>query len=64
MNDEQLSETVHDVLLRAFMKPAPVSDVYVLAASRLAIDLLEQAWKELKRPLQEEKITKTSNVGV
>ena len=64
MDDTQMSDTVHEVLLKAFMKPTPVSDVYVLAASRLAIDLLEQALKDLKRPREEDKITKTSNVGV
>lgn len=50
MTDEAMSEAVYEVMLDSFMKPkADAHDIRFLAASRIAIDLLNDAWKELKR---------------
>lgn len=49
LNDEVMSEAVREVILNSFLKPKPNRDVYQLAASRLAIDLLDESWKDLER---------------
>lgn len=49
LNDEVMSEAVKEVILNSFLKPKPNRDVYQLAASRLAIDLLDESWKDLER---------------
>lgn len=49
LNDEQMSESVKEVLLNSFLKPRPNSDIYVLAASKIAIDLLGDAFKDLDK---------------
>lgn len=49
LNDEIMSKTVYDVLLRSFLDSTLSSDVQVLAAQRIAIDLLQDAWKELQK---------------
>lgn len=49
MNDKVMSAAVYDMLLKAFIKPSDRADVNVLAASRIAIDLLQESWKELKK---------------
>lgn len=49
LNDKGMSEIVKEVLISAFLKPRPQTDIQILAASRIAIDLLEEAWKELKK---------------
>lgn len=53
LNDEVMSEAVYDVLLKAFIKARPQSDVNTLAASRIAIDLLHEAWKDLQKYRQQ-----------
>ena len=59
VNDVETAKAVHGVLLRAFLKPQKDRDVYTLAASRIAIDLLDDAWKELARYKNEEEMEKT-----
>lgn len=49
VNDEVMAESVKEMLLATYLKPKPISDVYVLAASRIAINLLEEAWRELEK---------------
>lgn len=49
VSDETMSNAVHSVLLGAFLRPRKDNDVQILAASRIAIDLLEEGWKELKK---------------
>lgn len=46
-NDTVMSEAVYSVLLRTFLKSQGDADVNVLAAERIAITLLDDAWKEL-----------------
>ena len=49
LNDVMLSETIYNVLLQSFLKPRARQDVQLFAAARLAIDLLEEGWKDLNR---------------
>lgn len=49
INDKAMSEAIYNVLLDSFLKDRPNKEVYILAASRLAIDFLHQAWKELEK---------------
>lgn len=46
VNDPITSKAVYDFLLDSFLKERP-GDVYLLAASRLSVNCLRQAWKEL-----------------
>jgi len=51
-----MSESVKAVMLKAFLKTSGNKDVQTLAAERIAIDLLEEAYRELnKYASQEEK---------
>lgn len=54
LNDEVMSKVVYDVLVESFMKPHSMSDVNLLAASRLSINLLQDSWKELSKYKREE----------
>ena len=60
LNDARLKNTIYGVLLRSFLKPQKDKDVHTLAAARIAIDLLEDAWKDLlnyrKEDVKEEKV--------
>lgn len=47
--DEAMASIVKDVLLANYLKPAKDKDVQYLAASRIAIDLLQDGWRELER---------------
>lgn len=49
LNDVSMEQAVFDVLLKAFIRPQERKDVNVLASERLAIDLLHDAWKELRQ---------------
>lgn len=49
INDTVMSDAVYSVLLDSFLKERPAQDVYVLAGSRLAVDFLNQGWKELEK---------------
>jgi hypothetical protein len=40
---------VKDLLMSFLLKPKGSKDVYFLASERLAMDALEEAWKELER---------------
>jgi len=56
MQDKVMSESVKAVMLKAFLKTSGSKDVQTLAAERIAIDLLEEAYRELnKYASQEEK---------
>lgn len=58
VSDPVMANAVHQVLLDAFLKKKDRHDIHELAASRIAIDLLEDAWRELdkyKSPGQKEK---------
>ena len=56
LNDEVMSNAVYAILLSSFLKPQTEKDVNTLAASRIAIDLLQEAWRELNaNRIREEK---------
>ena len=52
--DKVLSESVQDVLLKSFLKPRNGQDIQLLAASRIAIDLLDEGFRELRNIAREE----------
>lgn len=66
LHDKLTSEAVRDFLLFSFLRPHPNADVQLLAASRLAIDLLQDGWKEMERLKVggEEKQKSGGNVGL
>lgn len=47
VNDEALSDAIYQILRDAFLEPLETRDVQVLAASRIALDMLPLAWKSL-----------------
>ena len=49
MNDVGTSNAIYDELMRIFTKPQEVTNTEVLAAERIAINCLQDAWKELSR---------------
>lgn len=49
MRDVDTANAVRNVLTKAFLKKRERSDIYMAAAERLAIDLLEDAWRELEK---------------
>jgi len=49
ISDPGLSAAVRAVLLQSFIKERKEADVYKLAAAKLAIDMLQDAWRELER---------------
>lgn len=65
MNDKATSDTVKKVLMDTFLKPKEKMDVNILAAERLAINLLNEAFQEMEhlREVDKEKINK-SNIGL
>ena len=48
-------DAVHDVIMSSFLKPS-IKEVNYLAASRIAIDLLGDAWKELGRYAKKDEV--------
>lgn len=49
LTDTIMVKCVYDVLIASFLKPHPLCDVNLLAASRLAIDLLQEGWEDLEK---------------
>lgn len=47
--DSDLSGAIYDVLLTTFLKKRDHADVQMAAAERIAIDLLNDGWKELEK---------------
>lgn len=66
MKDERTVEAVKEVLLNSFIKPQPTKEVNYLAACRVAIDLLEEGWKELLKykSVENEQSTVVNQVGL
>jgi hypothetical protein len=66
LEDADTANAVKSVLLDSFLKERKGQDVYVLAASRLAIDLLNEGWRELEKLRRENEDTNksTRQVGV
>lgn len=49
LSDTLMEESVLEVLRDSFLRKRPQSDVQMLAASRLALDFLEDGWKDLHK---------------
>ena len=47
LDDEALANAVYDILAASFLKKRERKDIYMVAAERIAIDLLEEGWKDL-----------------
>lgn len=47
LKDVAMSEAVYEVIHSSFLKSRGQRDIQVLAAERLAVDFLNDAWKEL-----------------
>ncbi len=62
INDLAMETAVYEVIRNAFLSKKGQKDVQILAAERLAVDFLDEAWKELNKhrdPVTEEtKVTK------
>ena len=55
INDPAMSSAVHDSVYQFFLKRRKTDDVQMLATERLALFLLEDAWKDLQRYAVDEK---------
>ena len=66
LNEPLLADVVKGVLIDSFLKQSKSSDVQTLAASRIAIDLLGEGWKELYRFRSEDEKVKENkgNTGL
>ena len=65
LNDKLMAKAVYEVILDSYLFSQRQSDVNFLAASRIAIDLLQEAWKDLSKHKIKEKEDKVSgNVGL
>lgn len=49
MSDVETANAVREMLTKSFLRKRERSDIYMAAAERLAIDLLEDAWRELEK---------------
>lgn len=47
LNDTVMSEAVRETITKSFLKPSKDRDVQILASKMIAIELLDEAWKEL-----------------
>jgi flagellin-specific chaperone FliS len=49
LNDQDMSNTIYEVLMDSFVEEKDTNDVNVLASERIAINNLNAAWKKLER---------------
>lgn len=61
MRDEVTSNAVYDLLLLTFLEGTKTTDVNTLAAERIAITLLQEAWRKLERFRTKEKPESQNN---
>ena len=65
INDPVMSESVYKVLLDSFLEPYNVgTPTEILAASRIALDMLPLAWKELEKFKVQEKYDTSNQVNI
>lgn len=67
LEDKIAVEAVKKVLLESFLSSKKDADVYVLAASRLAIDFLREGFKELDKyseKVDERSVENEQNIGL
>lgn len=65
-NDKAMTDSVYTLLLNSFLKKRAGQDIYHLAASRLSVDFLTEAWRDLEsyKEVQEEISTGVKQVGI
>lgn len=56
VSDRTMSDAVYNNILQSFLKPVEHGDVHVLAAYKVATDLLRVAFKELGRFTKEQDV--------
>jgi len=49
LNDRAMAGAVYETLRSSFLKGKGQRDIQVLAAERLAVDLLDEGWRELNK---------------
>lgn len=49
LQDEAMTESVFNAIRNSFLRKKGQRDTLILAAERLAVDMLEEAWRELDR---------------
>lgn len=68
LKDKILYDVIYEIFMKNFMKPLPHQDVNILAASRIAIDYLNETFQELDKIAIEEKTSKSKddllNIGL
>lgn len=63
-NDEETCVAVYEVVRDEFLKSRGQRDIQILAAERLAIELLDKAWKELRTYKDIKELESTSGVQI
>ena len=66
MMDTVMSDSVYEVIRDSFLRNRGQRDLQILAAERIAIDLLNDAWKELTkfRSEKEQQANEIKQVGL
>lgn len=64
LNDKMMSDTVFDIVQQSFLKVSKDRDVHNLAASMLAVEKLQEAWKELKSVKDEQQVVEKRSVQI
>ncbi len=66
MMDTVMSDSVYEVIRDSFLRNRGQRDLQILAAERIAIDLLNDAWKELTkfRSEKEQQVNEIKQVGL
>ena len=63
MSDELMSASVYELLLKSFMKRRD-ADVNLKAAQMVAIELLQDAWKDLERQKDKKDIEPSEGIQI
>lgn len=66
LKDEVMVMAVYEVLRNAFLKGKGQRDINILAAERLAVDLLDEGWRDLKKfqDISSDESEHSGNVGL
>jgi len=66
MADKLMAIAVKEVLRETFMKESGTQDIHTLASERIAINLLEDGFKELKKSSNkvEQEVKESKNIGL
>jgi len=66
LRDESMAFSIKEAMKDAFLKPSKDRSIENLAARFIAVELLEEAWKDLKRFQDEEesKANKSPQIGL